>query len=46
VFLEVHTAMEESQKMRLTNVLFECDFALVCDAFIARTNVSWMLRNR
>jgi len=49
-FLEIHTAlvaefygvihaMVETQKMRLTNVWLECDFALVCAAFIARTNV-------
>jgi len=56
-FLEVHTAlvvefygvihaMEEAQKMGLTNVWLECDFALVCAAFTARTNVPWMFRNR
>jgi len=56
-FLEVQTAMvaefygvihdmEEAQKMWLTNVYIECDFALVCVAFTARTNVSWMFRNR
>jgi len=56
-FLEVQTvmvvkfygvihAMKEAQKMRLTNLLLECDFALVCVAFIARTNVPWMFRNR
>jgi len=50
VFLEVQTAMvaefygvihaiEEAQKMRLTNVWLECDFVLVCVAFTARTNV-------
>jgi len=49
-FLEVQTAMvaevygfiyamEEAQKMRLTNVWLECDFALVCAASIAMTNV-------
>jgi len=50
VFLEVQTAMvaefyevihdmEEAQKMRLTNVWLECDSALVCVVFIARSNV-------
>jgi len=57
VFLEVQTAlvaefygvihaMEEAQKMRLTNVWLECDSALVCVVFTVRTNVPWMLRNR
>jgi len=32
--------------MGLTNVWLECDSALVCVAFTARTNVPWMLRNR
>ena len=56
-FLEVQTAlvaelygviyaMEEAQKMRLTNVWLECDSALVCVVFIVRTNVPWMFRNR
>jgi len=56
-FLEVQTsmvaefygvihAMEEAQKMGLTNVGLKCDYALVCAAFTARTNFSWMLRNR
>jgi len=31
--------------MGFTNVWLECDSALVCAAFIARTNVLWMLRN-
>ena len=55
-FLEVQTglvaefygvihAMEEAQKMGLTNVWLECDSALVCAAFTARTNVHWF-RNR
>jgi len=55
VFLEVQTtlvaefyglihAMEEAQKMRLTNVWLGCDSVLVCVAFTA--NVPWMLRNR
>jgi len=49
-FLEVQTvmvvefygvihAMEEAQKMGLTNVWLKCDYALVCAAFTARTNV-------
>jgi len=56
-FLEVQTvlvaefygvihAMEEAQKMRLTNVWLECGSVLVCVALTARTNVPWMLRNR
>jgi len=56
-FLEVQTAlivefygvihaMEEAQKMRLTNVWLECDSAMVCVAFTTMTNVPWMLRNR
>jgi len=56
-FLEVQTALiaefygvihavEEAQKMRLTNVWLECDSASVCVAFTARANVVWMLRNR
>jgi len=56
-FLEVHTAlvtefygvihaMEEAQKMGLTNVWLECDSALVCIVFTAKTNVPWILRNR
>jgi len=50
VFLEVQTAlmtefygfmyaMEETQKMSLTSVWLECDFALVCAAFTAKTDV-------
>jgi len=39
-FYEVIHVMEEAQKMGLTNVWLECDFA-----FTARTNVPWMLRN-
>jgi len=34
----IHT-MKEAQKMGLTNVLLECDSALICVAFTARTNV-------
>jgi len=45
-FYGVIHAMEEAQKMRLTNVYLECDSALVCVVFTARTNVRWMLRNR
>jgi len=56
-FLEVQTtmvaefygviyAMEEAQKMGLTNVWFEYDSSLVCVTFIARTNVPWMFRNQ
>jgi len=45
-FYGVIHAMEEAQKMELTNVWLECDSALVCDAFTARTNVPWMLCNR
>ena len=57
MFLEVQTAlvvefywvihaMEETQKMGLTNVYLECDSVLVCAAFTDRTNVFWMFRNR
>jgi len=57
VFYEVQTTMvvkfngvihvmEEAQNMGLTNVWLECDYALVCAAFTARTNVLWMLCNR
>jgi len=57
VFLEVQTIMvaefyaaihdmNEAQKMGFTNVWLECDYALVCVAFSARTNVLWMLRNQ
>jgi len=46
VFYGLIHSMEEAQKMELTNVWLECDSALVCDAFIARTNVPWRLRNR
>ena len=45
-FYEIIHAMEETQKIGLTNVWLECDYALVCPAFIVRTNVPWMLRNR
>jgi len=42
-FYGVIHGMEEVQKMGLTNVWLECDSALVCVAFTARINVSWML---
>ena len=45
-FYGVIHAMEEAQKMWLTNVWLECDSALVSAVFTARTNVPWMLRNR
>jgi len=45
-FHEVIHAMEEAQKIGLTNVCLECDFALVCVAFTARINVPRMLCNR
>jgi len=44
-FYEVIHAMEEAQKMRLTNVWLECDFVLICISFTVRTNVPLMLRN-
>ena len=37
---------QQAQKMGLTSLWFECDPALFCVAFIARTNVLWMLCNR
>jgi len=39
-------AMEEAQKMGLTNICLECESTLVCVAFTSTTNVSWLLRNR
>jgi len=45
-FYGVIYALEETQKLGLTNVWLECDSALVCAAFTARTNVPWMLHNR
>jgi len=45
-FYGVIHAMEEAQKMRLTNVWLECDFALVCAVFTVSTYVMWMLRNQ
>ena len=45
-FYGVIYALEEAQKLSLTNVWLECDSVLVCDVFTARTNVPWMLRNR
>jgi len=44
-FYVVIHAMKETQKMGLTNVWLECDFALVCVAFTVRTNVPWMFHN-
>jgi len=44
-FLEVRTTLV-ADKLELTNVWLECDSALVCVTFIARTNVPWMLRDR
>jgi len=38
--------MEEAQKMGLTNVWLECDSALVCVVFTAKTYVPWMFHNR
>jgi len=45
-FYEVIHVIEETQKMRLTNVWLECDSVLVCVAFTVRTNVPWMFHNR
>jgi len=45
-FYEVIHAMEEAQKIGLTNVRLECDSALVCNTVTARNNVPWMFRNR
>jgi len=45
-FYGVIHAMEEAQKMGLTNIWLECDSALVCVVFTARTNVPWILHNR
>jgi len=45
-FYGVIYAMEEAQRMGPTSVWLECDYALVCVAFTARTNVPWMLHNR
>jgi len=45
-FYGVIHGMVEAQKIGLTNVWLECDFVLVCAAFTARTNVTWMLRNQ
>jgi len=44
-FYGVIHAMEEVQKMKLTNVWLECDSVLVCATFIAMTNIPWMFRN-
>jgi len=45
-FYEVIHAMQEAQKMKLTNVWLECDSALVCVAFTVRTNIPSMVHNR
>jgi len=45
-FYGVIHAIEETQKMGLTNVWLDCDSALVCAAFSTRTNVPWLLCNR
>jgi len=45
-FYGVIYALDEAQKLGLTNVWLECDSTLVCVAFTARTNVPWMLRNQ
>jgi len=45
-FYGVIYALEEAQKLGLTNVWLKCDSALVCVVFTARTNVPCMLRNR
>jgi len=41
-FYGVIHAMEEAQKMGLTNVWLECDSALVCVVFTVKTNVLWL----
>jgi len=38
-FYGVIYSMEKAQRMRLTTVWLERDFALICVAFTARTNV-------
>jgi len=40
-FYEVMHALKEAKKIGLTNIWLECDFALICVAFTAKTNVSW-----
>ena len=45
-FYKVIHVMEEAQKMGLTNVWLECDFALICVAFTVRTNVPRILQNQ
>jgi len=45
-FYGVIYALEETQKLGLTNIWLECDSALICVAFTTRTNIPWMLRNR
>jgi len=36
----------KAQKMGLSNIWLECDSVLVCVVFTAKTNASWLLRNR
>jgi len=45
-FYGVIHATKEAQKMGFTNVWLECDYALVCAAFIVRTNIPWMIHYR
>jgi len=45
-FYGVIYALEEAQKLGLTNIWLECDSVLACVAFTARTNVLLMFRNR
>ena len=44
-FMELYMLWRKLKRWGL-NIWLEYDFALVCVAFTARTNVSWMLRNR
>jgi len=45
-FYGVIHAIEEAKKMDLTSLWLECDSALVCAAFIDKTNIPWILHNR
>jgi len=45
-FYEIIHVIKETKNMSLTSLCLECDSALVCAAFIARTNVPWILCNR
>ena len=45
-FLRVIHAIEQVQKMGLTSLWPECDFALVCAAFTVKTIVPCMFCNR